>query len=481
MFKTKNKSSTTISEVNDDNVSKPLSKSEIKFQKKKVKRSKKRINKSSKSHKKGLSKHRFKDRMKAFVDFGINRGSSSFSFLKRTYFSFLKVLTDVLNGSNHAILNKQLFLAFGACLIMLLGFTISSQTYLSNKKNEVYDETIYSNNLEFSISKTKLEVDKIYQSNDKKTVFIPIVFNNGSMEKMPSLASEIDTDIQYGGSSIAGSQLKGSLYSYPGSGTTRLFIYAIKNSFDSFSNSSSKFTITVNKKLVDLDASESNSSTEDGKSTSSDESVSDVDTASFLVNLGSSKVVKLNSNDVDDILTDIYAKAVYNPLFEPLKKQSEESLDKLPTLYNQAESAASLLNSNKVIVPTTPLYASSKESGNVYNIDYKSNFVSGFFPSTSYKLLSVLKKSNSSSDTFKFNSGFPDTSNILYLDGTSVPNSDTSSTQALQNLTSTWSQITSIKQSVYYTNVLQIFDLQYGFNTGLSQRNFANNSYFTMH
>ena len=396
-------------------------------------------------------------------------------WLKRAGSNVLGVVDDVAKGSQHHILTKQLLMASGAVALMFFGWHLSSNAYHNNLKVASYDETIFNNHntSSFSVSGTTVTSSKLYKSLDGKTTYLPLVFSNGSTAQMPRDASQMHTKIKYAGSIVESSKLNAEMVGYPGLNDDMFFVYVIHKPDDAYQNVSSQFTTTVVDNLTD--------------STSKDQSGKTVkvgrDELTFTVDLGSKKAESLKSNDDAANLKHMFANAVFSESEKSIIDQANDTITSNKALYNQSDALLEILSKANVKVPSVPQFATRDETGNVYGVDFKSNFIKGFFPKDSYDQLKRQYLSDGYADmTSRFNVGMDSNlfSNLTYTDGKAVPTTDNSTLTSARDLGNAWQSIISNKSQTYVSSAQQLFSLQYQFDFNLTKATQTDNSSFAI-
>lgn len=397
------------------------------------------------------------------------------SWLKRAGHNVLGVLDDVLKGSHHHILTKQLLMAGGALILAGYSWHLSDSAYHHNLKTASYDETIFSehNTLSFSTSGTTVTSTKLYKSADGKTVYLPVLFANGSTAQMPRDASQLKTKIAYAGSVIESSKLSAEFVGYPAPSNGMFYVYVIHKPDPKYQNVSSSVTTTVTSNLTASSDRDTN-----GKLVKLQP-----DTLTFTVDFGSKKAVTLSSNDDDANIKSMYSKAVFEPLSKPILDSAKDALASNSALYNQSDALIETLTKSDIKVPSTPQYATRDEVGNFYNVNFKSSFIKGYFGKSDYDTLKRQYLTDGYTDVSSiFNAGMD--SNILtdltYSNGKAVPTSDEIVTTSASDLTRAWQSIIQNKSQAYVNYTQQLFGLQYQFDFNLTKGTIADNSHFTI-
>lgn len=404
---------------------------------------------------------------------GYSKTPRVIGWLKRTGTNILGVVDDVLKGSHHHILTKQLLMAGGAIFLALFSWNLSNGAYHKNLRIASYDETVFSNHnsLEFTSSGTSVESSKLYKSEDGKTVYLPLIFSNSSTAQMPLDASQMKTKISYAGSVLESSKLSGEMVGIPSLDNSMFYVYVIHKPDNKYTNVSSTFNTTVTANLTQQ------SETDDSGKLKKVEP----DVLSFTVDLGSSKASKMSSNDDKDNIRKIYSDFVFKKQVNDIIDDANTTLKSNQTLYNQSTALIDTLDKSGVKIPAVPQFASKDESGNVYSIDYSSNIRKGFFPKSSYETLKRQYLGQGYTDmSNRFNVGMNVDllTNPEYQDGKTVPQSDSSSLNAASSLSTAWSSIISNKSKAYVDDAQSLFTLQYQYDFNVNKTSVADNDYF---
>ena len=454
---------------------KPIKEKPVKKVKSKSKKSNKKVGKKPKDKLEKPSKSS-KINMSSAVKFaktGYAKTPRITGWLKRTGTNIIGVVDDVLKGSHHHILTKQLLMAGGAIMLALFSWNLSSNAYHKNLRVASYDETVFNNHnsLDFSTSGTSVTSSKLYKSADGKTAYLPLVFSNGSTAQMPLDSTQMKTEVKYAGSVLESSKLSGEMVGMPALDNSMFYVYVIHKPDDKYSNISSQFTTTVTANLTQQTETDDNGKLKDAEP----------DKLTFTVDLGSSKVSKMRSNNDQENIKEIYKKAVFSDKVDDLITSANDALTLNESLYNQADALMETLTKADVKVPAVPQFASKDESGNVYDVNYKSDLTKGYFPKASYESLKRQYLGQGYTDmTTRFNVGMDTTglSNPEYKDGKAVPESDGTTLNAANSLSSAWSSIISNKSKAYVDTAQNLFTLQYQFDFNVNKTSVADNSHF---
>lgn len=394
-------------------------------------------------------------------------------WLKRTGSNILGVVDDVIKGSHHHILTKQLLMAGGAIVLALFSWNLSSGAYHKNLKVASYDETIFNNHnsLDFSTSGTSVTSSKLYKSADGKTAYLPLVFSNGTPAQMPLDASQMKTDIKYAGSVLESSKLSAEMVGLPALDSSMFYVYVIHKPDNKYANVSSTVTTTVTANLT--------------QQTETDDSgklkATQPDVLNFTVDLGSKKAKSMDSNDDTKNIKQIYSDVVFKDQISTIINDSQDALKANDSLYNQSVALLDTLNKADVKVPATPQFATKEESGNVYDVNFKSNLIKGYFSQDSYDSLKRQYLGQGYTDmSNRFNVGMDvnQMSNPQYNNGKTVPQSDTTSLNAMTSLSNAWSSIISNKSKAYVDGAQSLFTLQYQYDFNINKKSVADNEYF---
>lgn len=390
-------------------------------------------------------------------------------WFKRLGSNSLGVLDDISKGSNHYILTKQLLMVGAASIVMVFGWHLSTSKEAKVLKESSFNQTLLDGHgsLSFSRSGTVVTSSKVYKSSDGKTVYVPVTFENSTPAQMPLRPNQMKTQIQYAGSVIDSSKLSAEMVGYPALDGKLFYVYVVHKPDNEYTNVSSQFVTQVKQDLVT-------------QSTNPNDTSKAKDTLVFTVDLGAKNVTKLAGNDEDLHLKEIYENAIVKDKAKDLITASKVALDSNKPLYNQAKSLESTLTSSKVKLPTVPTYALEQNDGNIYGINFDSNFRKGFFPQSSYgPLKSQYLGSGYTQNSDQFSVGLSAfSSQPQFTNNTDLTSADASLSASYQSLSSTYSQIITNKQTAYVSNAQQIFTLQYQFDTNLNEKQVADNDSF---
>lgn len=404
---------------------------------------------------------------------GYSKTPRVISWLKRTGTNILGVVDDVLKGSHHHILTKQLLMAGGAIVLALFSWNLSNGAYHKNLRVASYDETIFNNHnsLDFTTSGTSVESSKLYKSADGKTAYLPLIFSNSSTAQMPLDASQMKTEIAYAGSILESSKLSGEMVGMPALDNSVFYVYVIHKPDNKYTNVSSRFKTTVTANLTQQTETD-----DSGKLKTLEPDVLD-----FTVDLGSTKAVKMRTNDDKENIRKIYSDFVFKDQVDDIVNDANDTLKLNESLYNQSAALVDTLDKANVKIPAVPQFASKDETGNVYDVDYSSNLIKGYFPKSSYETLKRQYLGQGYTDmSNRFNVGMNVNlmTNPEYKDGKLVPQSDTGSLNASTSLSNAWSSIISNKSKAYVDDAQNLFTLQYQFDFNVNKTSVADNSYF---
>lgn len=404
---------------------------------------------------------------------GYSKTPRVISWLKRTGTNILGVVDDVLKGSHHHILTKQLLMAGGAIVLALFSWNLSNGAYHKNLRVASYDETIFNNHnsLDFTTSGTSVESSKLYKSVDGKTVYLPLIFSNSSTAQMPLDASQMKTEITYAGSVLASSKLSGEMVGMPALDNRIFYVYVIHKPDDKYTNVSSRFKTTVTSNLTQQTETDDRGKLKTLKP----------DVLDFTVDLGSTKATKMGTNDDKENIRKIYSDVVFKDQVADIVNDANDTLKLNESLYNQSAALVDTLDKANVKIPAVPQFASKNEKGNVYDVNYSSNLIKGYFPKSSYETLKRQYLGQGYTDmSNRFNVGMNVNlmTNPEYKDGKLVPQSDTGSLTAATSLSNAWSSIISNKSKAYVDDAQNLFTLQYQFDFNVNKTSVADNSYF---
>lgn len=451
---------------------KPVKKVKAPKPKKEKKPSKKLSKKASKKSEKTSSSK--VDSVMKVAKSGYAKTPRLVGWFKRTGSNIMGVIDDVLKGSHHHILTKQLLMAGGAVLLALFSWNLSSNAYHKNLRVASYDETVFSNHnsLDFSTSGTSVESTKLYKSADGKTAYLPLKFSNSSTAQMPLNASQMKTEVKYAGSVLESSKLSGEMVGIPALDDSMFYVYVIHKPDNKFQNVSSHFRTQVTANLTTQTETD-----DDGNLKKLEPDVLD-----FTVDLGSNKATQMSSNDDDKNIQKIYADVVFNDQVKDIVDDANDALKSNESLYNQSDSLIETLKKADVKIPAIPQFASKDESGNIYDVNYDSNIIKGFFPNSSYDALKRQYLGSGYTDmSTRFNTGMDVNlmSNPEYQDGKLVPQSDSTSLSAATSLSNAWSSIITNKSKAYVDSAQNLFTLQYQYDFNVNKTSVADNNYFT--
>lgn len=429
--------------------------------------------KADKNKSKSFKNSKVFKKSKGTVDAVNKRTPAAISWLKRAGSNVIGVVDDIAKGSHHHILTKQLLMASGAILLMGYGWHLSNAAYHKNLKTASYDETIFNkhNVSSFTTSGTTVTSTKLYKSLDGKTTYLPLIFSNGTTAQMPRDATQMKTTIKYAGSIVESSKLSAEMVGYPGLNNDMFYVYIVHKPNNKYQNVSSQFTTTVTDNLTSSTTKDANGKVQK----------IEPDSLTFTVDLGSKKAENLKSNDDEANLKTMFSNTVFKENAKTIIDRANDTISSNAALYNQSDALLETLSKANVKVPSTPQFATRDEVGNVYNVNYKSNFVKGYFPQDSYDQLKRQYLSDGYTDmTSRFNIGMDSSilSNLTYTDGKQIPSSDSTTLTAARDLGNAWQTIISNKSQGYVSSAQQLFTLQYQYDFNLTKPTQSGNDHF---
>ena len=414
----------------------------------------------------------------------------------------LKLVFSSGRGVSHKRF-RSAFLFTGLGVVLMVGGAFTSyQTMLHHQYIDRITETIFSNNLAMSKSKTTVTIDKPRLSEDGRTAYIPIKFKD--LTSLPSNAKDYSV-FMFGTNGQMSYQATGQLIMYSNSGQAVLKV----TSPTKIENEVVGLMIRSNKNLSDPTTSASSDQTtvETGLKNGSsgmETFLNKYDAVYFSVNLAGKSIKKDKKLNGETDVSYLYALFYANQKVDEVKAKIKENETNLKTYYKQADELISILQRDGYEVPTTPAVATPDGKPDlVYPVKLNSDVQTGFVDQKDVQSMTAIINQagldNNGSVSNDGTSGDRDQSgrgttdpvnqtitikglgtlpiNLKRNDGTTSgdvinrrQSSDgaTSAADTWQKLTNLWTTIYQTKVDIYQTQALKLYSIELDFKDTLS-------------